>query len=90
MSDELPPLPAPAAFRWAVAKLRGKEWRYTARRTRIDAERLYTEAQMLAAVAAERERCAKVCEAEADICNAQDDDQHAWTLREAAKLIRKG
>ena len=75
MSNELPPLPE-------------------ARRPDENGAGWFTAGQLQAyaraAVADERERCAKVCEAEADICDAQDDDQHAWTLREAAKLIRKG
>lgn len=52
----------PCAWRWAFKKLRGQEWRYTNRLTRLDAQPLYDQAAIDAAVSAERERCAGLVE----------------------------
>jgi len=59
-------VPDPTIWRWPSYKLRGVEWRYALHKTRDNAEPLYSEDDLLEcvadAVAAERERCAKVCE----------------------------
>lgn len=54
---------SPSAWRWGVERLRGpSEWRYSLFQTRPEAEPLYSRAALDAAVAAERERCAAICE----------------------------
>lgn len=81
MSDAIKPV----AFRWGAKKLRGVEWRYTSRRTRIDATALYDQSTLDAAIAAERERCAKLCESRIMGDNNREDSE----ARRCAKAIRQ-
>lgn len=58
MTDELPPLPEPAfRLKWV-----GGEYKVT--KPNIGNTDVYTADQLRAAVLAERERCAKVCESQ--------------------------
>ncbi len=76
MSNELPPLPA------TLANL---DESYP-----LFAVALQVRAYARAAVAAERERCAKMCEAEA--ADTRDGGEHSYAsaIELCARLIRKG
>jgi hypothetical protein len=53
----------PVAWRWGQKLLYGRlHWTYTKRKTRDTSEPLFDQSAIDEAVAAERERCAKVCE----------------------------
>ena len=85
MSEPLPPLPEPDKWPWLES---GNFSFKPAPETSADAP-LYTADQLRAAVAAERERCAKLCEAEKCLDTSDlRDVAYNTALKDAAAAIR--
>ena len=74
----------PVAWRWGQKLLSGRvHWTYTRVKTRKTSVPMFDQAAIDAAVAAERERCAKVCEAAWYIDGQVTADEFAALVRKA-------